>query len=70
MFAIGNEELSRLPLLPDTIKCYMCGKEHPIEYGKRKLDDGTWEESKNLAFYVCGDVSYLAGIEGMDIRRS
>ena len=65
MFAIGNDELKRKPLLTDIIKCKICGKAHKIEYGK----DENGKESKLLAFFKCGDKTYLAGIDGKDIRR-
>ena len=67
--AFGNDELDAAPTLGDTIICDMCGKEHKIEYGKKVNEDGTKSPSKLLAYFKCGDKSYLAGINGKDIRR-
>lgn len=67
--AIGNEELDNAPLLGDTIVCPQCGKTHNIQYGKKVLKDGTRVESNMLAFYKCGDKSFLAGIEGKVLCR-
>jgi hypothetical protein len=68
MFAIGNDELEKAKPLGDFILCTICGKRHKIEFGK-ELQDGVWVESKLLAFYICGEKSYLAGIDGKDVRR-
>ncbi len=64
MFAIGNEELEVCENIGDKIKCPICGNNHVIEYGKIKKPDGTWEPSRMLAFYTCGDEAYLVGING------
>ncbi len=68
MFAITHPELDAKPPLGDFILCAMCGKRHRIKYGKQKMDDGTWQETKLLAFYKCGKSNYLAGIKGKDVR--
>ena len=62
MLAIGANELHEP--LGDTVECHKCGQKHPIEYGEEVLKDGTMKPSKLLAFYKCGDKSYLAGIDG------
>jgi len=69
MLALGNEEIEAAPDLGDFILCTMCGKKHKIRYGDKKLPDGSKKPSKLLAFYCCGDKTYLAGINGKDIRR-
>lgn len=69
MFAIGNDELKDAPRLGKFIICDKCGKQHKIEYGEEVLKDGTKRPSKLLAFYTCGNKTYLAGIGGKDIRR-
>jgi hypothetical protein len=69
MFTIGNDELKKANPLGSFILCNMCGKRHIIEFGKEKMPDGTWKETKFLSFYKCGNKSYLAGINGKDIRR-
>ena len=69
MFAIGNDELEKNPMLGDFILCDKCGERHKIEYGETILSDGTREPSKFLAFYTCGEKTYLAGIRGKDIRK-
>lgn len=68
MFAIGNDELEKAKPLGDFILCKGCGKMHKIHYGKSRQPDGSWEETKLLSFYKCGGKSFLAGINGKDIR--
>jgi len=68
MLAIGNDEIEKAPPLGDFILCTVCGKRHRIEFGDEVLKDGTKKQSKLLAFYKCGGKSYLAGINGKDIR--
>ncbi len=63
MLAIGANELHEP--LGDTVECRKCGQQHPIEYGEEVLKDGTRKPSKLIAFYKCGDNSYLAGINGL-----
>jgi hypothetical protein len=63
MFAIGNDELARKPLLGKTVKCKLCGKRHKVEYGTT-IKDGVKVESKLLAFYSCGKKSYVCGVNG------
>jgi len=53
--SIGNNEIEKLPPLGDTIVCWVCGEEHKVESGK-------------LAFFKCGDKSYLCGIDGKEWR--
>jgi hypothetical protein len=69
MFAVGNEELNAAPELGETIKCLICGEVHEVEYGDLVKPDGTKAPTKMLAFFSCGDKSYLCGIDGKDIRR-
>jgi len=69
MLAIGAEELKEAPNLGETIICHMCGEEHLIEYGQRVFKDGSKVEDKTLAFFKCGEKTYLAGINGKDIRK-
>lgn len=66
--AIGNEEITES--LGDFILCDKCGQRHIIEYGDEILEDGTRIPSKLLAFYDCGGKSYLAGINGRDVRKT
>ena len=63
--AVGTDELTED--LGDSIHCPHCGEQHPIEYGKQQVGD-EWVESKTLAFYSCGDKSYLAGINGKKFK--
>jgi len=65
MLAIGNDELKKP--LGDTVKCKQCGESHNVEYGEEVLKDGTKKPSKFLAFYKCGESSYLCGINGFSI---
>ena len=64
MFSIGNNELKKKEALGDTVTCNRCGESHPVEYGDEVLPDGTRKPSKLLAFYKCGEKSYLAGVNG------
>ncbi len=67
MFAIGNEELARNDDVGESVHCPHCGLKHPVEYGEEILKDGTKVKSDTLAFYKCGDNSYLYGIAGKRI---
>lgn len=67
MISFGNDELAAKPTLGARITCPHCGELHDIQYGQEKQPDGTWKESKLLAFYVCGDKAYLAGVDGKNI---
>lgn len=67
MFALGNEELAKLPALGKTVNCKSCGGTHVVEFGKTKMPDGTWQESKMMAFTKCGGKTFLVGVEGKDI---
>lgn len=67
--AFGNDEIDNSPILGETITCRICGKEHSVEYGDRINDDGSTTPTKSLAFFKCGDKSYLCGVNGKDIRR-
>jgi hypothetical protein len=64
MLAIGNGELDSNPPIGKSIRCPHCNKSHSVKYGKDK--DGV--ESKLLAFYSCGEKTYLAGINGRLLR--
>ena len=68
MFAIGSDELKACKPLGDFILC-PCGKRHRIEYGEQILSDGSRIPCRTLAFYKCGDKTYLAGINGKDVRK-
>lgn len=63
--AIGNDELAQQPDMGDTIRCWMCGQDHPVEYGT-VLTNGVQMPSKTLAFMRCGDKSYLCGVNGKE----
>jgi hypothetical protein len=67
MLAIGNEELKNAPNLGDHVTCWICGAEHPVKFGKKKVD-GEWVESKEIGCFRCGGKSYLCGIGGKEIR--
>lgn len=65
MFAIGADDLKEP--LGEMVHCKQCGQEHAVQYGEKVLPDGTKEPSKLLAFYKCGEHSYLCGIDGFAI---
>lgn len=67
MFAIGNDELEKNDKVGNEIKCPTCGKNHPIEYGNKKMPDGSLQPSKTLAFYECRGKLFLAGINGKQV---
>ena len=70
MFTIGNDELEKLPPLGKTIRCGFCGKIHHVKkFGNKLLPDGSKELTTSLAFYRCGPQTYLAGVQGKDVRR-
>lgn len=60
--AVGSDELG--DALGATVDCRRCGATHPVEYGERRLPDGSWEPSRTLAFCRCEGVTYLVGIDG------
>ena len=62
MLVIGSGEL-REPL-GDKVDCPRCGQQHPVEFGEEVLQDGTKKPSGLLAFYRCGEKTYVAGIDG------
>ena len=70
MFAIGNDELERLPPLGEEVWCTRCGCNHPVEYGKSKQPDGTMAEDRSLGFYRCTGSGklYLAGVNGKALK--
>ena len=69
MFTVSNDELEKAPNIGETIICKKCNKEHKIEYGEEILPDGLKVSSKVLAFYRCGDNTYLAGVNGKSIIK-
>lgn len=64
MLAFGNDEIASQPPLGETIACEMCGQDHAVTYGETVDADGTRTPSKLLAFFTCGERTYLAGIKG------
>ena len=67
MFAISNNELNKKPTHKGkTIKCYKCGKNHKIRYGK-SMYDGELRDDDFLGYYKCGKDMYLATIGGKAI---
>lgn len=70
--AIGADELGGP--IPRIIKCSHCGEEHEIKDSppsERVLPDGTREQGPAglLQYYNCSGKTYLAGLDGRDIRR-
>ncbi len=66
-FAIGNDELEKMPKLKDEVLCARCGKMHKVEYGKKILKDGSKIPDRTLAMVRCRGKMFLAGINGKDI---
>lgn len=69
MFAIGNNELSGLPVLGKTVTCWICGQEHAVEYGETIGEDGKRQPDNLLAFFKCGERSYLCGVKGKQLKK-
>ena len=67
-FAIGNNELEKLKPVGETAKCPKCKKRHKVEYGKKKMPDGHYEETKMLGFVKCGEDSYLVSVNGKELK--
>lgn len=44
--------------------CPSCNKLHKIEYGKRKMPDGTLEDSNLLGYVKCGDNACMVTLIG------
>ena len=65
--AVGSDELDDAPNVGETVKCWMCGADHPVEYGHEKHGD-TLIPSNMLAFFKCGGTPYLCGIGGKEWR--
>jgi len=66
--AVGNGELDNNGPVGKFITCPHCSQDHDIKYGKEKNAAGEWVESRMLAFYKCGEKSYLAGINGQLLK--
>ena len=67
-FAIGNDELAKMPTLKDEVLCARCGKMHKVKYGSKGITKGGREiPSKTLAFVKCQGKLFLAGVNGKDI---
>lgn len=65
--AIGGDDLG--DEFGDAVRCDKCGGTHPLAFpqSRRLLPDGGWSEpvtDKTMAFYSCGDQTYLAGVGG------
>jgi hypothetical protein len=67
MYAIGNGELEALPEIGETVQCPRCGEIHEVVYFDTVLPDGSTEPSSTLAFYKCGEKSYLAAVNGKSV---
>ena len=66
--AFGNDEIAAAPALGKTVRCWMCGKAHRVEYADKVLPDGSKVPSTLMAFFKCGKQSYLCGIDGKEMR--
>lgn len=62
MISFGNEELANAPSasVGQEIDCPHCGGKHTL-FGS---DDEVGEETPILLFYQCGDIHYLAAVNG------
>ena len=67
MFAVSNAELQAAPGIGKTLKCHMCGKRHKVRYGDKIREDGVRVPSKLLAYYKCGNASYICAIDGKEV---
>ena len=60
MLVVGNGELDDAKEVGVTVECKKCSKTHNIKYGK----DEYGKYNNLLAFYTCGDRTYLYGVNG------
>lgn len=65
--SFSNDELEGAEPLGETITCPHCSKVHIVLYGEEILKDGTKISSTKIAFYKCGESTYLCGIDGKRI---
>ena len=63
MFAIGNDELDKLPKVGKTVRCPKCTKKHRVNYGT----DSDGKKSLVLGFIKHGKVSYLVSIDEKEL---
>ena len=66
--AVSNGELAGNPKVGKTFLCPRCNVAHAVEHGETVNKDGTRSPSKLLAFYQCGEKSYLGGFHGREIK--
>ena len=59
----GNDQLNGEPKCKegDMVECPHCNQQHPVEFA---TNCDTGQPSSLLAFYDCGDKSYLAAVAG------
>ena len=62
LLAIGNDELG--DPLGDTVTCPECGADHAVIHAESIDADGNVIGRGSLAYYRCGDASYIARIGG------
>ena len=69
MFAIGNDELGKLPEIGKTYLCPHCGKRHRVrvQYNETQVN-GEWVPATILAYVKCGKKLYLVGINGKELK--
>ena len=60
--AIGNDELG--DPIGDTVTCPHCGETHAVVHAESIDGFGNVIGRGSLAWYKCGDASYIAGIGG------
>ena len=60
--AIGNNELGED--VTETAECPRCHEQHPLTYG---TSNGV--EYRGIGFVRCGEASYLASLDGRQVRR-
>jgi len=53
----------------ETVKCPHCHQDHKVEYGQRRLEDGTLVPSKMCGFFKCGGKSYLCALDGRSVMK-
>lgn len=63
MLSIGNDELEKCKMLGDFILCDKCEKRHRITIWKSE------NGSTSIGTYECEGKTYMAGIDGKDIRN-
>lgn len=65
--AVSNDQFDAMPPISDTVQCWVCGGEHPVDKDYGTDADGNATKTF-LSFFKCGGETYLCGINGKEWR--